>query len=63
MQSAYYARIFPRMTSMAKNVLNVWGAVVGRLKTVGLRNPILCAPCAEKVENCKLHHEKPNVSY
>jgi hypothetical protein len=35
--------------SLAKNWLNVWGAIVGRMKTVGLKKTNLCAPCAEKV--------------
>ena len=36
------------MTSMVKNGLNVC-AIGGRMKTVGLRKTIFCAPCAEKV--------------
>jgi len=34
---------------MAKNGFNVWGTVVERKKTVGLRKTTLCAPCSEKV--------------
>jgi len=56
-------RGFSRMTSMAKNGLSVWGAVVGRMKTVGLRKTTLRAPSAEKVYNCKLLHEIPSVLY
>jgi hypothetical protein len=49
LQRAYSAQSFSRMTSMAKNGLNVQGAVVGRMKAVGLRKTTLFAPCAEKV--------------
>jgi len=49
MQSAYSALGFSWMTSMAKNGINVWGAVVARMKTVGLRKTALFAPYAEKV--------------
>jgi hypothetical protein len=37
MQSAYSAQGFNRMTSVAKFGLNIWGAIVGRLKILGLR--------------------------
>jgi len=49
MQNAYSALDFSRMTSMAENGLNVSGAIVGRMKTAGLRKTALCAPCAEKL--------------
>ena len=49
MQNAYSSQGFSRMTSMAKNGFNVWGTVVERKKTVGLRKTTLCAPCSEKV--------------
>ena len=41
---------FPRgFSCVTKNELSVWGAIVGRMKTMGLRKTTLCAPRAEKV--------------
>ena len=64
-ESFVLQRCFSRMTSMAKNELSVWGATVGRMKTVRLSKTTstLCVPCAEKVYNCKLHNEIPTISH